>query len=139
MTEIALPWHPESEKPTLPFVICTNGDGHYWLGRWFEYPNKTLPIHPILGIREWQSSHPIGGFTGGWTGSFTPLAWCDPTEFVPFKKEIIRHKCTNPYMICLEDFAGLWLMFREDLETTKWSASESVNFCPFCGYKAEGK
>lgn len=97
--QIDPPWHPESEKPDLPFVICTNGKGHYWISRCVtEWGGSATPSN-----YGWQVSLPLEkgiedsyfGLTKGWQTFTIPfLAWCDPREFVPFeRKEKELHRC----------------------------------------------
>jgi|SRR5579872_612451 len=127
---IILPWHPESEKPRLPFVICTNGEGHYWMG---QYENKYAMAH-------WLIAQPIHKYSSdGWIHvdiAIAPLAWCDPTEFVPFEKRREVHQCegTTEYgsYKCGENEDGTFVC-------TVFDGMERARFgtevCPFCGYK----
>lgn len=87
MKDIQLPWHPESEKPTLPFVICTNGEGHYWVGR-YQFANDGLLLpNPPQRKGSWE----ISGYDRWEYRAAIPLAWIEPEKFVPFvKKNIIK-------------------------------------------------
>ncbi|HEY5235875.1 MAG TPA: hypothetical protein VIJ14_06840 [Rhabdochlamydiaceae bacterium] len=126
MTEIALPWHPESEKPTLPSVICTNGDGHYWIGSYSTANRRwrySVPTPPHL--TEDYGLSPQDCY---------PLAWCDPREFVPFEKKRKSHHHKNDDWEITEPADGILV-----LENLSSRAYITCNFCLFCGYKAEGK
>lgn len=81
MTEkdgIPFPWHPESHKPTVPFVICTNGDGHYWIGRYIDDGKYS----------DWQFCDPQGSHSSLIAYMAPPIAWIEPEKFVPFVKKI---------------------------------------------------
>lgn len=133
---VQLPWHPESEKPTLDFVICTNGEGHYWIGKYDE----SLRDKPTWG-QCWLHATPTDCIdmdaTGpGWCYSpdyKAPVTWCDPREFVPFeKKKAPDHLCKDDNFTCYETCTKKLALICSDS-----SLLSRVSFCPFCGYKAE--
>lgn len=122
---ILLPWQPESHPPLLPFVICTNGEGHYWIGRHIF----------AKGIAEWWDE----ARAGSWNASDLPLAWIEPEKFVPFVKTRQLHKCDNGFFTqsCYEDFEGDLYFTFHTMDNCK--TITKVNFCPLCGYKAGEK
>lgn len=122
--DIPLPWHPESEKPTVPFVICTNGEGHYWMGQYYDANNRWV-------------SKTAKCFNVYEDVKYEPLAWCSPQEFVPYKKQLHRceEKCNqnSANYACFENNSGTLTL------TCNRSHDIECKVCPFCGYKAGEK
>lgn len=129
MTEqngIELPWQPELHKPALPFVICTNGEGHYWIAHydfdcyaWYEHIAKECVN---------DSHYPL------------PLAWIEIEKFVPFVKKKKRHYCeskTSQDYACGENIYGDLCLVRVFSQRNEHIAK--VEFCPWCGFKGENK
>lgn len=120
---ILLPWQPKSHKPTLPFVICTNGEGHYWIGRYHDY---------VLDTRSgWQIS-----IYYGWdkAGIFEPVAWIEPEKFVPFVKKKELHMCENHEWGVRETLHETLNLYHKPTEIFLVCKN-----CPFCGFKAGEK
>ena len=113
------PWQPESYKPALPFVICTNGEGHYWIGSY-----DLDPVRP-----DWKM-----GTYYGWDSTINPLAWIEPEKFVPFVKARELHKCENHEWHLSENMMGSMVLHHKPTEVFLVCKN-----CPFCGYKAGEK
>lgn len=122
--DIPEPWQPESHKPALPFVICTDGHIYYWIAHWNWDSN------------EWVT-HYAHKYDGEWVkfNSCAPLAWVEPEKFVPFVKKPKRHKCIDAFnMVFSEEMdSGLWVQLISMCGKTLQS---KVKFCPLCGWKA---
>lgn len=169
MTDISLPWHPESEKPMLPCVICYNGGELYWIGRYDNY------MKIWLECGDWNEWQVMDGMCWIAENANIPFAWCDPSEFVPFEKKkpathalyLKCNQCGFTDFVLRED-AKEWecpscLMKKKNLHICQgpdyqkcceddinrlfWSYNDvddislviQVAHCPFCGYKAGDK